>query len=50
MAVAHAVGAHDGPVEILVIVDHHGERAHLHPSDQATDKVGAHVIVFAVHG
>lgn len=30
--VPHAVGAHDGPVEILVILDHDGERVHLHPA------------------
>jgi transcriptional regulator with XRE-family HTH domain len=30
--VPHAVGAHDGPVEILVILDHDGERVHLHPT------------------
>lgn len=29
--VPHAVGAHEGPVEILVILDHDGERVHLHP-------------------
>jgi transcriptional regulator with XRE-family HTH domain len=29
--VPHAIGAHDGPVEILTILDHDGERAHLHP-------------------
>jgi transcriptional regulator with XRE-family HTH domain len=28
----HAFGAHDGPVEVLYIFDHDGERAHLHPS------------------
>ncbi|MCZ2402920.1 helix-turn-helix domain-containing protein [Paenarthrobacter sp. Z7-10] len=33
--VPHAVGAHDGPVEILTILDHDGERAHLHASDGA---------------
>lgn len=26
----HAVGAHDGPVELLTIFDHDGERSHLH--------------------
>ncbi|GAA1343340.1 helix-turn-helix transcriptional regulator [Catellatospora bangladeshensis] len=26
----HAVGAHGGPVEILTILDHEGERTHLH--------------------
>jgi transcriptional regulator with XRE-family HTH domain len=31
--VPHAVGGHDGPVEILTILDHDGERAHLHASD-----------------
>ncbi len=31
--VPHTIGAHDGPVEILTIFDHDGERAHLHPSD-----------------
>jgi transcriptional regulator with XRE-family HTH domain len=31
--VPHAFGAHDGPAEILVILTHDGERAHLdHPS------------------
>ncbi|HEX5146646.1 MAG TPA: XRE family transcriptional regulator [Conexibacter sp.] len=25
----HSMGGHDGPVEILSILDHHGERAHL---------------------
>ncbi|MGH3516687.1 MAG: helix-turn-helix domain-containing protein [Haloechinothrix sp.] len=33
--VPHAIGAHDGPVEILTIFDHDGERAHLHASDDA---------------
>lgn len=32
--VPHAIGAHDGPVEILIILDHDGERTHLNPSDQ----------------
>jgi transcriptional regulator with XRE-family HTH domain len=31
--VPHAIGAHEGPVEILTIFDHEGERAHLHTSD-----------------
>lgn len=31
--VPHAIGAHDGPVEILTIFDHDGERAHLHVTD-----------------
>jgi transcriptional regulator with XRE-family HTH domain len=26
----HSMSGHDGPVEILSILDHHGERAHLH--------------------
>ncbi len=30
--VPHAFGAHGGPVEVLSIFDHDGERAHLHPS------------------
>jgi transcriptional regulator with XRE-family HTH domain len=30
----HMIGAHDGPVEILSIFDHDGERAHLHVSDE----------------
>jgi transcriptional regulator with XRE-family HTH domain len=29
--VPHAITAHDGPVEILTILDHDGERAHLQP-------------------
>lgn len=33
--VPHAIGAHDGPVEILTILDHDGERAHLHPPANA---------------
>jgi transcriptional regulator with XRE-family HTH domain len=33
--VPHAIGAHEGPVEILTIFDHDGERAHLHVSDDA---------------
>ncbi|WP_427007558.1 helix-turn-helix domain-containing protein [Pseudarthrobacter sp. H2] len=33
--VPHAIGAHNGPVEILTIFDHDGERAHLHASDEA---------------
>ena len=31
--VPHAVDAHEGPVEILTIFDHDGERAHLHLTD-----------------
>ncbi|HEY0619119.1 MAG TPA: cupin domain-containing protein, partial [Kribbella sp.] len=30
--VPHAIGAEGGPVEILTIFDHDGERAHLHDS------------------
>jgi transcriptional regulator with XRE-family HTH domain len=26
----HSMGGHEGPVEILSILDHHGEQAHLH--------------------
>lgn len=33
--VPHAIGAQDGPVEILTIFDHDGERAHMHASDGA---------------
>jgi DNA-binding Xre family transcriptional regulator len=29
----HAIGAHGGPTEILVILDHDGERAHLRAGD-----------------
>jgi transcriptional regulator with XRE-family HTH domain len=36
--VPHAVGAHGGPVEILAILDHDGERAHLHPSGPAANR------------
>lgn len=31
----HAIGAHDGPVEILTILDHDGERTHLYPPAKA---------------
>jgi transcriptional regulator with XRE-family HTH domain len=34
--VPHAIGAHDGPVEILIILDHDGERVHLYPSGEAS--------------
>lgn len=34
--VPHAIGAHGGPVEILTILTQDGERAHLHPSAQAS--------------
>ena len=32
--VPHSVGAADGPVEILTILDHGGERLHLHGADE----------------
>ncbi|MEU8269800.1 XRE family transcriptional regulator [Sphaerisporangium sp. NPDC049002] len=31
--IPHAIGAHDGPVELLTILDHDGERAHLHADE-----------------
>ncbi|GAA4069763.1 helix-turn-helix transcriptional regulator [Actinomadura miaoliensis] len=31
----HAIDAHEGPVEILTIFDHNGERTHLHVFDNA---------------
>ncbi|WP_123665635.1 helix-turn-helix domain-containing protein [Actinocorallia herbida] len=30
--VPHAFGAHDGPAEILAVLDHDGRRIHLHPA------------------
>ena len=30
--IPHAFGAHGGPAEILCILDHDGERTHLHPA------------------
>jgi quercetin dioxygenase-like cupin family protein len=30
--IPHAVGAHNGPAEILCIFDHDGQRTHLQPS------------------
>ncbi|WP_445290501.1 cupin domain-containing protein [Arthrobacter sp. ERGS1:01] len=33
----HAIGAHEGPVEILSILNHDGGRAHLHAADHAAD-------------
>jgi transcriptional regulator with XRE-family HTH domain len=33
--VPHAIAAHDGPVEILIILDHDGERSHLQPPGDA---------------
>jgi transcriptional regulator with XRE-family HTH domain len=38
--VPHAIGAHDGPVDILTILDHDGERAHLHTSDDNPQSYG----------
>ncbi len=32
--VPHAFAAYDGPVEVLAILDHEGERAHLHPTSR----------------
>ncbi|MGS2586112.1 hypothetical protein [Streptomyces hebeiensis] len=29
--IPHAIKAHGGPTEILVILDHDGQRIHLHP-------------------
>lgn len=29
----HSIGGHRGPTEVLSILDHHGERAHLHRHD-----------------
>lgn len=29
--IPHAISAHEGPVELIAILDHEGERAHLHP-------------------
>ena len=43
--VPHAIGAHDGPGEILIILDHDGERTHLHPSNQTTTSKRAHLEV-----
>jgi transcriptional regulator with XRE-family HTH domain len=36
--IPHAIAAHDGPVEVLVILDHDGERSHLHPSGEALSR------------
>ena len=42
--VPHSIDAHEGPVEILTIFDHDGERAHLHTPDETggpgTDDAG----------
>lgn len=32
--VPHSIDAHEGPVEILTIFDHDGERVHLHTADE----------------
>ncbi|HEY5320870.1 MAG TPA: XRE family transcriptional regulator [Galbitalea sp.] len=32
--IPHAIGAHDGPVELLAILTHDGERAHLDPAKE----------------
>jgi len=39
--VPHSFGAHEGPVEILTIFDHDGERAHLHDARQGPGPDGA---------
>ena len=36
----HVIGAHDGPVEILTVLDHDGHRTHLHPTGDAEDTRG----------
>jgi hypothetical protein len=36
--VPHAIVAQGGPVEILTVLDHDGERAHLHADDPAEDR------------
>jgi transcriptional regulator with XRE-family HTH domain len=33
--IPHAIAAHGGPVEVLIILDHDGERSHLRPSGEA---------------
>jgi transcriptional regulator with XRE-family HTH domain len=39
--IPHAIGAHDGPVEILAILTHDGERAHLnHAKEDAPPDIG----------
>ncbi|PRZ40484.1 XRE family transcriptional regulator [Antricoccus suffuscus] len=35
--IPHAIGAHDAPVEILAILSHDGERAHLAPAKGTTE-------------
>jgi transcriptional regulator with XRE-family HTH domain len=35
--VPHSISAHGGPVEILTIFDHDGERAHMHHSDDTPE-------------
>jgi transcriptional regulator with XRE-family HTH domain len=36
--IPHAIAAYDGPVEILIMLDHSGERVHLHPSADTLDE------------
>jgi hypothetical protein len=36
--VPHAIVAQGGPVEILTVLDHDGERAHLHADEPAEDR------------
>jgi transcriptional regulator with XRE-family HTH domain len=36
--VPHAIGAHGGPAEILTILSHDGERAHLTPSGETCER------------
>ncbi|WP_154605342.1 helix-turn-helix transcriptional regulator [Arthrobacter sp. AQ5-05] len=40
--VPHSIGAHEGPVEILTILNHDGGRAHLHGADRAPDHAADH--------
>jgi transcriptional regulator with XRE-family HTH domain len=35
--VPHAFGAHDGPAEVLCILDHEGERSHLGPKGEVAE-------------
>ena len=39
--VPHLITAHDGPVEILVLLDHEGERAHEHGLDNLAPSAAA---------
>jgi transcriptional regulator with XRE-family HTH domain len=38
--VPHAIRGHGGPAEILIILDHDGERVHLHPSGGPDQQAG----------